>query len=108
MLFGAMGKTRQESFVKRRIGILLAAGIAMPFLYFVALFVAGSFYPGYSHIQQVASDLGAADSPYRYAPLFNFALIAVGAAVSLPTLAFLNGYVWKRLNEKFDLCDADA
>lgn len=57
---------------------LLAAGIAMPVLYFAALFVAGAFYPGFSHIRQVASDLGADSAPYAYATAFSVALVFVG------------------------------
>jgi len=40
-------------------GALLTVGVLMPALYFAALFVAGAFYPGFSHVRQVASDLGA-------------------------------------------------
>ena len=59
---------------------LLFAGVAMPVLYFVALFAAGAFYPDYSHIRQVASDLGAVGAPYAFAPVFNVALVGVALA----------------------------
>ena len=53
---------------KREMGTLtrslLLTGTAMPVLYFLALFTAGSLYPDYSHIRQVASDLGAVGAPY--------------------------------------------
>ena len=52
----------------------------MPVLYFVALFAAGALYPDYSHIRQVASDLGAVGAPYAFAPLFNVALVGVALA----------------------------
>ena len=52
----------------------------MPVLYFAALFVAGAFYPGYSHVRQVASDLGATGAPYPYAAAFSIALIVIGLA----------------------------
>jgi len=57
---------------------LLVAGMAMPALYFLALFIAGALYPEYSHVRQVASDLGAVGAPYGYATAFNIALVAVG------------------------------
>jgi len=39
---------------------LLFIGALMPILYFTVLIMAGFYYPDYSHIRQVASDLGAA------------------------------------------------
>ena len=57
---------------------LLVAGMAMPVLYFLALFIAGALYPEYSHVRQVASDLGAVGAPYGYATAFNAALVGVG------------------------------
>ena len=59
---------------------LLFAGVGMPVLYFVALFAAGALYPDYSHIRQVASDLGAVGAPYVFAPVFNVALVGVALA----------------------------
>lgn len=59
-------------------GALLTAGILMPVLYFAALFVAGALYPGFSHVRQVASDLGADSAPYAYATAFSVALVFVG------------------------------
>ena len=57
---------------------MLAAGVGMPVLYFVALFAAGAFYPDFSHVRQPASDLGAVDAPYQFASAFNVSLVAVG------------------------------
>lgn len=56
---------------------LLLAGTCMPVLYFALLYVAALFYPDFSHIRQVASDLGATDAPYAYAPIFNIGLLTV-------------------------------
>lgn len=57
---------------------LLTAGVAMPFLYFIMLFGLGFLYPGFSHMVQVPSDLGAVDAPYAFGPLFNLGLMSVG------------------------------
>jgi hypothetical membrane protein len=59
---------------------MLVSGMVMPALDFLALFVAGALYPEYSHVRQVASDLGAAGAPYGYATAFNIALVAVGVS----------------------------
>lgn len=75
---------------------LLLAGSGVPILYFAALFVAGALYPEFSHIKQQASDLGASDAPYTFAPIFNAALVgvailglagAVGLTLGLPRLS---------------------
>lgn len=56
---------------------LLLAGSVMPLLYFFVIYAAGAFYPGYSHVRQVASDLGADGAAYPYAAIFNIGLLAV-------------------------------
>ncbi|MEQ1866725.1 MAG: DUF998 domain-containing protein [Micropepsaceae bacterium] len=55
--------------------ILLAAGIAVPFIYFANLVIGGLLTPGFSHVTQMPSELGVAAAPY--AALFNAGLIAV-------------------------------
>jgi len=39
-------------------------GIFGPILYAIVIAIAGSLYPGYSHISQSMSDLGAVDAPH--------------------------------------------
>ena len=67
--------------------LLAVAMIAMPALYYFALIVGAATYPGYSHVTNYASELGAADAPHPL--LFNIPIImvgvaAVGAALLLP------------------------
>jgi len=59
----------------------LAAGIATPFLYFGTQLVAAPFYPGYSFLSQVASELGSdrAASP----TVFNVGVFLTGIATLL-------------------------
>jgi len=61
--------------------------IAIPLLYYFALLVGAATYPGYSHVTNYASELGAADAPYP--ALFNVPILlagvaAIGAAALLP------------------------
>ena len=62
----------------RREQILLAGGVAVPFIYFANLIVGGLLTPGYSHVSQMPSELGVATAPF--AALFNAGLIAAAAA----------------------------
>ena len=57
---------------------LLLAGVVAPILYFTLLFVAGTFYPDFNHIKQVASELGADGAPYGGMWAFNIGLVVVG------------------------------
>lgn len=70
---------------------LLLVGSLLPILYFVALYSAGLFYPDYSHIKQVASDLGAANAPYAFAGVFNIGLLMVAAAGLAGAAGLLSG-----------------
>ena len=69
--------------------------IAIPLLYYFALLVGAATYPGYSHVRNYASELGAAEAPYP--AIFNVSIMlagiaAVGAAALLPRgLAQLGG-----------------
>lgn len=61
--------------------------IAVPLFYYFALLAGAATYPGYSHVTNYASELGAAEAPFP--ALFNIAIIlagaaAVGAAALLP------------------------
>src|SRR5262245_26732 len=67
-----------ESPVKKLEVISLKAGLAIPFLYFGSLVVAGLFHPGFSFIRQFASELGADGAPHPH--ILNAGIIVVGAA----------------------------
>ena len=63
--------------------------IAIPVLYYFALIVGAATYPGYSHVTNYASELGAAEAPYP--AIFNVSIIAAGiaaivAAIFLPSI----------------------
>jgi glucans biosynthesis protein C len=62
---------------KNNIKLLLMAGIAVPIVYFSNLLINSMLYPGYSHVTQYVSELGAADAPYR--ALFNTVIVVLGA-----------------------------
>jgi hypothetical membrane protein len=62
----------------KRERVLLLAGIAVPILYFAAVFGGSLLYPGYDHLSQYASELGMADQ--RSAPFFNSGIAAAGLA----------------------------
>lgn len=57
---------------------LLWGLILVPIFYYVALIGGSLTYPGYSHVTQYASELGAAGAPYP--GLFNYNIIAAGLA----------------------------
>ena len=63
--------------------------VAVPLLYYLALFGGALAYPGYSHVTQYASELGAAGAPYP--GLFNNSIIAAGLAAILGGYALLAG-----------------
>lgn len=66
----------------------LYAVIAIPFLYFGLQVVAAPFYPGYSFLKNVASDLGSDKAPN--AAIFNVGIMAFGVIVALSSFAFLS------------------
>ena len=66
----------------------------MPAIYFIALFTGGALYPDYSHMTQVASDLGAMGAPYDFATEFNIALLIVGLTGLAGALGLTIG-LWK-------------
>lgn len=57
---------------------LLAAGIAVPILYFAALMLGAAFFPGYSHVTRYASELGGPEATVP--AIFNLGIIAMGVA----------------------------
>lgn len=61
--------------------VLPLALIAIPILYYFALIIGAATYPGYSHVTNYASELGAADAPYPW--LFNVGIMLAGAAAIL-------------------------
>ena len=64
--------------------LLPLALIAIPALYYFALIAGAATYPGYSHMTNYASELGAAEAPYPW--LFNVSIMLVGAAAILSAL----------------------
>jgi hypothetical membrane protein len=70
--------------------ILFVTGIASPLVLGLAVFVAGSRYPGYSHVSQFISELGATGAPSP--SILNFGgLIPAGAL----TIAFAVAMYWR-------------
>jgi hypothetical protein len=77
---------RNPAAVARSLGALGAA-VAVPICYFGTLLVAGFFHPGYSHLRQLPSELGAVGAPHP--AILNGGLILTAAAflVAGPALA---------------------
>ena len=71
---------------KDNIKLLLLAGVAVPILYFGNLLINSLLYPGYSHVTQYVSELGAAEAPY--AALFNGVIIVLGVVGVAAGLGF--------------------
>jgi hypothetical membrane protein len=69
--------------------LLLAAGIAVPFIYFANLIAAEAMTPGFNPGSQMPSELGLAGLPL--AAVFNAGLIAVGVALVLAALGLFLG-----------------
>lgn len=66
--------------------VSLRIGMLVPILYFGTLIVSSLLYPGYSHVRQYASELGAAGA--RYPDVFNSGIVLAGLA----TLVALTGF----------------
>lgn len=62
----------------------LKLGVLVPLLYLGAILGAAWFYPGYDHMTQYASELGAAESPRR--EIFNYAIMAGGGCAVLASI----------------------
>jgi len=69
------------------------AGFASPIIFIALVVVMGSLYPGYSHLTNFISDLGAFDAPFDaprpHVQRFNFFQFGVG--ISVLALALYNG-----------------
>jgi hypothetical membrane protein len=74
--------------MERNHRFLLAAGVAVPVVYYVNLLVSSLLYPGYDHARQWVSELGSASA--RYPALFNISIVLVG----LLGLAAAPGFGW--------------
>jgi hypothetical membrane protein len=61
----------------------LSAAVLVPFCYFGSLLLAGFLYPGYSHVTQLPSELGAAGAPHPL--IFNAGLVLTGLALVVAT-----------------------
>jgi hypothetical protein len=73
----------------KREHVLLAGGVAVPFIYFANLFGFGWLTPGFDQGSQMPSELGIAGLPF--AGLFNAGLIAVGAGLLLGAFGLASG-----------------
>ena len=70
--------------------LLPLALIGIPALYYLGLIAGAATYPGYSHVTNYASELGAADAPYPW--LFNVSIILAGAAAILAAMLLPNAF----------------
>src|SRR4051794_40433179 len=61
-------------------------GLLVPVLYFGMQLAAAPFYPGYSFISNVASELGSDKA--QYASIFNIGIMATGACAILAAIGF--------------------
>ena len=64
----------------------LWALIVSPSFYYFGLIAGSLTYPGYSQVTQYASELGSSEAPYPW--LFNFSIIAYGAATIFGAYGF--------------------
>ncbi|MFL6202566.1 MAG: DUF998 domain-containing protein [Thermoanaerobaculia bacterium] len=77
---------------KDKIKLLLMPGVALPILYFANLLINSLLYPGYSHVTQYVSELGAAAAPH--ASLFNAGVILGGALSFVASFGFFYAVRW--------------
>lgn len=76
--------------------VLLVTGIAAPIVLGFAVFLGGSLYPGYSHVSQFISELGATGAPFP--SILNFGgLVPAGAL----TVVFALAMYWNYRSGKF-------
>ncbi|AIE84760.1 DUF998 domain-containing protein [Fimbriimonas ginsengisoli] len=73
----------------RLISLFLKAGIAVPFFYFGIQLIAAPFFPGYSFIRNVASELGSDRSPL--ASFFNVGIFVQGVLMLIAACGFWLG-----------------
>ena len=70
--------------------LLALALIAITAFYYFGLLIGAATYPGYSHVKNYASELGAAAAPYPW--LFNGSIILTGAAGLLGARMFVSAF----------------
>lgn len=83
--------------MKKSTSLLVAAGLLVPFLYYLNVFVCGALFPGYSHVTQYVSELGSASA--RYPEIFNSGVVLIGFVCILAGFGFyhgLSGFAAKR------------
>jgi hypothetical membrane protein len=68
---------------------LLRIAVLVPFLYFGAQLIAAPFFPNYSFLRQVASELGSSTAPYPW--ILNTGLFMVGVATLVGGIGFFLG-----------------
>src|ERR1035437_5631195 len=82
--------------MKNHITFSLRIGVAIPFVYFSSIVIAGLFYPGYNHARQFASELGAAGAPHPW--IFNTGLGLTGAFQMIAAFGFWRAFHNAKLN----------
>jgi len=73
-------------YMKKLEVISLRVAMMVPFIYFGIIVLSALFYPGYSHMRQVISDLGASGTPHP--EIFNVGVIITGAAILIGAFGF--------------------
>lgn len=75
---GASQRLSWSNILRKPLALML---IAITAFYYFGLFAGAATYPGYSHMTNYASELGAATAPYPW--LFNGSILLTGAAAIL-------------------------
>jgi glucan biosynthesis protein C len=78
--------SQEEQKGKRLARLLLFLGILVPLIYLGAVLGSAWYYPGYDHVTQYVSELGAKASPHR--EIFNDGIMACGVAAILGAFGF--------------------
>lgn len=85
---------------------LALALTGIPAFYYFALIAGAASYPGYSHVTNYASELGAADAPYPW--LFNYSITLAGAAALLAAVVLPDAFRTIRANRAWSIIAAIA
>lgn len=80
--------------------------VAITGLYYFGLFAGAATYPGYSHIANYASELGAAEAPYPW--LFNVSIMLAGATAILAALLLPTAFDTMGANRRWSIAAATA
>jgi glucan biosynthesis protein C len=82
-----VGRTSVGGIVMKKLDAMcLRIAMAVPFLYLGTLLLSAHFYPGYSHVRQAASELGAPGSPRP--EIFNVGFVVLGVAILIGAIGY--------------------